>query len=94
MKTTFRAYSRAHRKPIGVINSGFIQNPRAVLLLAACRRVKSDRLLGGGRIETGFCAVQAAPATVQTTITLAARRVLIQVNRRVRPADMMDHSEH
>ena len=45
VKTTFRAYSRTHWRPIGVTNPVLIRNPRAVLLLAACRIPKSDRLL-------------------------------------------------
>ena len=45
MKTSFPAYARVHRKPIGVVTPGFIQSSRAVLLLAACRTPKSGRLL-------------------------------------------------
>ena len=47
MKTSFRAYSSALWRPIGVVILGFIRNPQAVLLLAACPTPKSDRLLGG-----------------------------------------------
>jgi len=36
-KTSFQAYARAQRRPIGVVTLGFIQDFRAVLLLAACR---------------------------------------------------------
>ena len=46
MKTSFRAYSSALWRPIRVTIRGFIRNPQAVLLLAACRTPKSDRLLG------------------------------------------------
>ena len=49
---------------------------------------------GGGRIENGFCAVHAAFATVQTKISRAARPMLIQVNRRLRSVDMMNHNEY
>jgi len=45
VKTTFPSYARAHRRPIGVVTLGFIQNSLAVLLLAACRTPKSGRLL-------------------------------------------------
>jgi hypothetical protein len=45
VKTSFPAYARAHQRRIGVVTLGFIQNTRAVLLLAACRTPKSDRLL-------------------------------------------------
>ena len=45
VKTSFPAYARAHLRPIGVVTLGFIQNSRAVLLLAACRTPKSNRLL-------------------------------------------------
>ena len=45
VKTSFPAYARAHRRPIGVVTLGFIQDSRAVLLLAACRTPKSGRLL-------------------------------------------------
>ena len=44
-KTSFLAYARALRKPIGVITLGFIRKLRAVLLLAAFRTPQSDRLL-------------------------------------------------
>jgi osmotically-inducible protein OsmY len=45
VKTSFPAYVRAHLRPIGVVTLGFIQNSRAVLLLAACRTPRSGRLL-------------------------------------------------
>ena len=45
VKYSFSAYARAHRRLIGVVTLGFIRNSRAVLLLAACRIPKSDRLL-------------------------------------------------
>jgi len=45
VKTLFPTYARAHQRRIGVVTLGFIQNTRAVLLLAACRTPKSDRLL-------------------------------------------------
>ena len=46
MKTSFRAYSSAFFRAIRVAIPGFIRNPQAVLLLAACPTPKSDRLLG------------------------------------------------
>ena len=45
VKTSFPSYARAHRRPIGVVTPGFIQDSRAVLPLAACRTPKSGRLL-------------------------------------------------
>jgi len=47
MKTSFRAYSSALWRSIRVVIPGFIRNPQAVLLLAACRTPQSDSLLGG-----------------------------------------------
>ena len=45
MKTSFRAYMSVRWRPIRVVIPGFIRNPQAVLLLAACPTPKSDRLL-------------------------------------------------
>jgi len=45
VKTSFPAYVPAHQRPFGVVSLGFIRDTRAVLLLAACRTPKSDRLL-------------------------------------------------
>jgi len=47
MKTSIRAYSSALWRPIRIAIRGFIRNPQAVLLLAACLKPKSDRLLEG-----------------------------------------------
>jgi len=49
VKTSFRDYSRAPWRPEGVVTLGPVPNPQAVLLLAACRRRKPDRLLAVGR---------------------------------------------
>ena len=46
MRTSFRACSSALWRPIRAVIAGFIRNPQAVLLLAACPTPKSDRLLG------------------------------------------------
>ena len=45
VKTSFPAYARAHLRPIGVVTLGFIQDSRAVLLLAACGTLRINRLL-------------------------------------------------
>ena len=52
MKTSFRAYSSAFCRAIRVAIPGFIRNPQAVLLLAACPTPKSDRLLAKRRPGT------------------------------------------
>ena len=44
-KTIFSACSRALWRPRRVVIPYFIRNSQAVLLLAACRNAKSDRLL-------------------------------------------------
>jgi len=65
VKTLFLAYARALRMPSGFITLGFVQNLRAVLLLAACRTLKSGRLLGVA-LAAAAAAFAAVPAASQT----------------------------
>ena len=80
MKTSFPAYARVHRKPIGVVTLGFIQNSRAVLLLAACRTPKSGRLLAIIALLLALPLVQGCGALLAGTA--AATGVVISQDRR------------
>jgi hypothetical protein len=70
MKNSFRTYSSALWRPITVAIPGFIQNPQAVLRLAACPTPKSDRLLGA--LRSGWRCAAAALLVAAPALSLAA----------------------
>jgi hypothetical protein len=71
MKISFRAFSTTLWRPKRVVIPGFIRNPQAVLLLAACPTPKSDRLLG---IRSGLLPQRARRRFHHTAAALAANR--------------------
>ena len=84
VKTSFPACARAHRSQSVVVTLSFIRNSRAVLLLAACRTPKFDRLLAG--LVAAFLAFSAGTATAAQLYKWVDERGVVNYSNQL-PAD-------